>query len=149
MSLGRSRTVPPPPGLSPPLCPRRKTCRRNSVAACVSLSPLPPSSQTSLPLIKKKKKASAFPTERSPVRTQHPHPVSILCRDEWGDGGRTEPAGSTAMLLQPRYYEQGIPKQLEGADIWCCALVLGPPQNGPVQSGNLVIFSASLASLQL
>lgn len=32
----------------------------------------------------------------------------------------------------PWYYEQDIPKQLEGADIWCCALVLGPPQNGPV-----------------
>ncbi|KAE8300015.1 hypothetical protein D5F01_LYC00146 [Larimichthys crocea] len=38
-------------------------------------------------------------------------------------------------MLQPRHYEQGIPKQLEGADIWCCALVLGPPQNGPVLSG--------------
>lgn len=52
-------------------------------------------------------------------------------------------------MLQRRYYEQDIPKQLEEADIWCCALVLGPPQNGPVLSGNLVIFSASLARLQL
>ncbi|KAF3852256.1 hypothetical protein F7725_005611 [Dissostichus mawsoni] len=51
-------------------------------------------------------------------------------------GERKDPAVATAML-QPGFYEQDIPKQLEGADIWCCALVLGPPQNGPVQSGNL------------
>lgn len=119
------------------------TCRRNSVAHCASLPP------PALPPLKKKKKyAFAFPTERFPVRTQHPasHPISILERDSRGE--RTEPAVATAML-QPLYYEQDIPKQLEGADIWCCALVVGPPQNGPVLSGNLVIFSASLARLQL
>lgn len=51
-------------------------------------------------------------------------------------------------MLQPQNYGQGIPK-LEGANIWCGALVLGPPQKGPVLSGNLVIFSASLTRLQL
>lgn len=85
------------------------------------------------------------------MRSQHPacHPVSTLEEgDSIGDGEGREPAVATTML-QPRYNEQGIPKQLEGADIWCCALVLGPPQNGPVLSGKLVIFSASLARLQL
>lgn len=107
------------------------------------------------PPVLKKKKASAFPTERSPVRTQQPasHPISILERDKDRKtarerGERKKQAAAAVMLLR-RYYEQDIPKQLEEADIWCCALVLGPPQNGPVLSGNLVIFSASLARLQL
>ena len=57
--------------------------------------------------------------------------ISILERD-------------TLMLLPccsiwPRHHPE-----LEGYDIWCCALVLGPPQNGLLLSGNLVILSASL-----
>lgn len=66
-----------------------------------------------------------------------------------GDGERRQPAAAATAMLQPRYYKQDIPKQLEGGDIWCCALVLGPPQNGPALSGNLVIFGASLARLHL
>lgn len=42
-----------------------------------------------------------------------------------------EGTGARAAAVK-QHYEQDIPKQLEGAVIWCCALVLGPPQNGPV-----------------
>ena len=124
----------------------------NCVAPCASLPlSLSPSLARSLLLAPPLKKS--FPTERSPVRPQHPRQSpNIHCgkRQPGRQGAewRRQSAAAMLLLLQPRHSEQDIPKQLEGADIWCCALVLGPPQNGPVLSGNLVIFSASLARLQ-
>lgn len=43
-------------------------------------------------------------------------------REGWGE----EPAVAPLATLSPRYHEQDIPKQLEAADICCCAPALGP-----------------------
>lgn len=140
LSFEISRTAPPAHLF--PSVQGETTCRRNSVAPCASL-PLPP--------LKRKK---SFCISRE-VPGAHPAPSqspSIHSANRQsgrrgdGDGVRTQ---LVATELQRRYCEQDIPKQLEEADIWCCTLVLGPPQNGPVLSGNLVIFSASLARLQI
>lgn len=135
MSFRSSRTVPPPPAYI------FLSVRGEKHATVSRLYQSTPHS----PPLKKKKNLLRFPPREIPS-AQARHPISILGRDSRGE--RKDPAVATAML-QPGFYEQDIPKQLEGADIWCCALVLGPPQNGPVKSGNLVIFSASLAALQL
>lgn len=124
---------------------REKTCRRNSVEPCASLPPpaLPPFLQEKN---ERERQLLRFPTRDPPVRTQP------LTQYPFWNGGREKKAPCLRRCCCRRaaaFLEQDIPKQLERADIWCCALVLGPPQNGPVLSANLVIFSASLARFQL
>lgn len=150
-----------PPGLSLPLCPRRKNKQTQQCRAlCQSTpAPSPPSPPALHPFQKKKKrkerKKSCVSHREIPCAHPATHPISILGRDRQPTGqdrtGRRNEEGACCCYCHAAasILEQGIPKQLEGADIWCCALVVGPPQNGPVLSGNLVIFSASLARLQL
>ena len=68
------QSPPNPPGLSPPtpLSKEKNMQTQQCRRLCQSLPPSFLPSQTSLPLIKKKKKLLRFPP-RSPVRTQHPH----------------------------------------------------------------------------
>ena len=121
-----------------------KTCRRTQ--QCRGLCQSPPPTLIKCFCIVLPRGSRCAPS-RSP---QYP----LLRETNRRQREREEPAGpaaaaaAPAAMLQPRNYGQGIPK-LEGANIWCGALVLGPPQKGPVLSGNLVIFSASLARLQL
>lgn len=144
LSYGISRTVPLVHLFS---CLSKE--KKHADATVSSLVPV--SHPPSLPSRKKRERegerAFAFPNERSPRAHPATHPISIL------EGGREKKAPCLRRCCCCRraaaFLEQDIPKQLERADIWCCALVLGPPQNGPVLSANLVIFSASLARFQL
>lgn len=143
LSFGISRTVPPGPSF--PLCSRRKNMQTQQCRALCQ-SPPPVLTKMHFPPRDPRCAPSTQPATQYPFWKETFRKTGIR-REKKREGDRKQAAA--AAMLQRRYCEQDIPKQLEEADIWCCALVLGPPQNGPVLSGNLVIFSASLARLQL
>lgn len=80
-----------------------------------------------------------------PPHHHHAHSSNLWPSIHYGQTETREKVAAT-VIQQPRDWEQDIPKQLEGGDLCCCALMWGPPQNGPVLSANLVIFSASRSS---
>lgn len=127
---------PPPVPVLPPR-PRSKNMQTQQCRGSCQLPPTPPTPLDKMFL--------HFPTDTFPVRPAGP-------RCPWRKTDRRKrspvPPPPPPPPLQPQHSGQGIPK-LEGANICCGALVLGPPQKGPVLSGNLVIFSASLTRLQL
>lgn len=147
LSCGISRTVPLVHLFS--CLSKEKKHADATVSSLVPVSHLPPSLPSFLQEKKERERERElllFPTRDPPVRTQP------LTQYPFWKGGREKKAPCLPRCCCRRaaaFLEQDIPKQLERADIWCCALVLGPPQNGPVLSANLVIFSASLARFQL